>query len=144
MKKTLLIVLLIMFNVSVGQIIVPDTSKMTNTDKMLWYQNEKKSPARAFFYSWLIPTSGHAYAGDWKRGLKYPAYQCASITAGILYFNKGKIGTGSYRSSKSERTLWVVLPLCIGIRVSEFLDVSKAVNDYNQHLYAKLFGKNNL
>ena len=56
-----------MLNFGLSQIIVPDTSKMTNTDKMLWYQNEKKSPARAFFYSWLIPTPGHAYAGDWKR-----------------------------------------------------------------------------
>ena len=133
-----------MLNFGLSQIIVPDTSKMSDTEKLLWYQNQKKSAGLGLFYSILFPSAGHAYASNWKRGLKYPAYQCASITAGILYFNIGKIGTGSYRSSKSERTLWVVLPLCIGIRVSEFLDVSKAVNDYNQHLYAKLFGKNNL
>ena len=71
MKKVLFIVLFIMMNVSVAQNILPDTSKMTNTEKMLWYQNEKKSPARAIFYNWLIPTSGHAYAGDWNRGLKF-------------------------------------------------------------------------
>ena len=141
MKKTLIIVILIMFNVSVAQIIVPDTSKMGDTEKLLWYQNQKKSVGLGLFYSWLLPSAGHAYAGDWYSGLKYPAYQCASIAAGILYFNTGGVGKDEYRDDKSARTLLIVLSLNIGIRIKEFLDVSKAVNDYNKKLYNKLYGK---
>ena len=64
--KRLLIGLFLIFNFGFTQV-VPDTSKMTMAEKMMWYNNEKKSAARGILYSILLPTTGHAYAGNWKR-----------------------------------------------------------------------------
>ena len=60
-------------NLSLGfsQMMIPDTSKMSKTEKIMWYQYEKKSPALAVLFSLFLPTSGHAYSGNWGRGLKY-------------------------------------------------------------------------
>ena len=85
--KKLAIILTLLLSFGFSQIMIPDTSKMTSTEKMMWYQNEKKSPARAIFYSWLIPTSGHAYAGDWNRGLIFKGSELASFFGGILIMN---------------------------------------------------------
>ena len=133
MKKTLLIVLLIMFNVSVAQKIVPDTSKMTNTEKMMWYQNEKKSPARAIFYSWLIPTSGHAYAGDWNRGLIFKGGELASFFGGVFLFEVSTNG-----ESIPGAVLMMISPV---ILIWEFYDVAKTATKYNKQLYKDLFGE---
>ena len=133
MKKTLLIVLLIMFNVSVAQKIVPDTSKMTNTEKMMWYQNEKKSPARAVFYSWLLPTSGHAYAGDWNRGLIFKGSELALFFGGILLIN-----IPPYERDIQGFVLMMISPV---ILIWEFYDVAKTAKKYNKQLYKDLFGE---
>ena len=133
MKKTLLIVLVIMFNVSVAQKIVPDTSKMTNTEKMLWYQNEKKSPARAFFYSWLIPTTGHAYAGDWNRGLIFKGSELALFFGGLVM-----VDDGDFEKGQKGATLIGVSAV---ILILEYYDVVKTATKYNIQLYKDLFGE---
>ena len=135
MKKTLLIVLVIMFNVSVAQKIVPDTSKMTNTEKMLWYQNEKKSPARAFFYSWLIPTAGHAYAGDWNRGLIFKGSELALLFGGLVLIN------GPNWSPEKEEKGGVLIGVSAVILILEYYDVVKTATKYNIQLYKDLFGE---
>ena len=58
--------------------IVPDTSKMSETDKMIWYQNEKKNPVIGMCFA-IIPTAGHAYAGDWNRGILFKGAEGLSL-----------------------------------------------------------------
>ena len=135
MKKKLLIVLLIMMSVCFAQNIVPNTSKMTNTQKMLWYQNEKKSPVKAFFYSFLIPTAGHAYAGDWNRGLILKGSECALFISGSVL-----IGDGKWSSE--------IVPVGVGlvgvsavVLIFEFYDVLKTTTKYNLQLYKDTFGE---
>ena len=36
------------------------------------------------FYSSIMLTSGHAYAGDWKRGIKFLGYEMLAIGAGSI------------------------------------------------------------
>ena len=48
--KKLSVILILLVSIGFGQVMIPDTSKMTNTEKMMWYQNEKKSPALAVFF----------------------------------------------------------------------------------------------
>ena len=88
MKKTILIILLMSFGFS--QIMMPDTSKMTQTEKMMWYQNEKKASSTAVLYSVLIPTLGHSYAGDWTRGLKFKRAQILMFLSGAALEAEGR------------------------------------------------------
>ena len=134
MKKTLLIVLVIMFNVSVAQKIVPDTSKMTNTEKMLWYQNEKKSPARAIFYSWLLPTSGHAYAGDWNRGLIFKGSELALLFSGLIL-----VGDSKWIEHQEKGA--ALIGVSAVILIWEYYDVAKTAKKYNVQLYKDIFGE---
>ena len=142
MKKVLFIVLFIMMNVSIAQNILPDTSKMTNTEKMLWYQNEKKSPARAIFYSWLIPTSGHAYAGDWNRGLKFKAGELAFFLGGILYANSGDGKSSRIGDFRTDELVFSSFLVGSGVvLILEYIDVVKTTKKHNLRLYKDLFGE---
>ena len=69
--KQLTIIQTLLLSFGFSQIMMPDVSKMSDTEKIMWYQNEKKSPALAVLCSFFLPSSGHAYAGDWGRGLKF-------------------------------------------------------------------------
>ena len=131
MKRYLFIVLFLMLEFSFSQMIVPDTSKMSETDKMIWYQNEKKSPARAIFYSWLLPTAGHAYAGNWKRGIKFKGAEIATF---IVAFT---LNEAFYPNP-------IYIPVLLGIPIIfiwEFYDVAKTATKYNKQLYKDLFGE---
>ena len=41
---------------------LPNVSEMSETEKMLVFENNKKSPALGVVFSLLLPSTGHAYA----------------------------------------------------------------------------------
>ena len=45
------------------------TSLVDQNSKMLAYETSKKDPALAGILAFLIPSAGHAYAGNWENGL---------------------------------------------------------------------------
>jgi hypothetical protein len=159
--KRLLIGLFLIFNFGFTQI-VPDTSKMTMTEKMLWYQNEKKSPGLGVLYSFLLPTAGHAYARDWKRGLLIKGASLSLLIIRQLVINEmyGEYDRDHYNSNKwknlssdgiepgypnynqdLDKTQEMVL---LGFYLTyplELYDVARTVKKYNRQLYKKLFGK---
>ena len=134
MKRYLFIVLFLMLEFSFSQMIVPDTSKMSETDKMIWYKNEKKSPATAIFYSWFLPTVGHSYVGDWERGVMFKGLQIGSILGGIFFLEKDS-------SSSSELNGTIMLLTAPVFFLWEFYDVAKLAKNYNKELYKNLFGE---
>ena len=155
--KRLLIGLFLISNFGFTQV-VPDTSKMTMTEKMMWYNNEKKSAARGIFYSFLIPTTGHAYAGNWKRGLIIKGAQVTLIIIQVLVYEEayGKWDDDHYQSNKridgivpgypnyNEDLANVAGVITLGILLSyplDLYDVARTVKKYNRKLYKKLFGK---
>ena len=84
MKKLILILM-------VGSLLaqyLPDISKMSEIEKMLVFENNKKSPALGVWFSFLLSSSGHAYAGDWNRGLKFTAGEVAGLLFYIYEVNK--------------------------------------------------------
>ena len=132
MRKYLFIVLFLMSEFSFSQMIVPDTSKMSETDKMIWYQNEKKSPAAAIFYSWLLPTAGHAYAGNWKKGIMFKGAEMVTIIGGFTLIE----------ASRDISILGISMVLSSPIIfIWEFYDVAKMTTLYNKQLYKNLFGE---
>ena len=67
---------------------LPNISEMNETEKMLVFENNKKSPALAVFYSALISSSGHAYAGDWNRGLLFTGAEVLGILFSLHNLNQ--------------------------------------------------------
>ena len=156
MNKKLILIILLFLNSAFSQIIVPDTSKMSNIEKMLWYENEKKSPGLGVLFSFLLPTAGHVYAGDWKRGLLFKGTQIGNIFLTIYLNNKAwgeydrtYIGPGygaetKYPDYDARLERQSFYPLWTNIFILfpwEIYDLTKTVKKYNQQLYEKLFGK---
>ena len=159
--KRLLIGLFLIFNFGFTQI-VPDTSKMTMTEKMLWYQNEKKSPGLGVLYSFLLPTAGHGYARDWKRGLIIKGASLSLFIIWQLLLNEmyGEYDRDHYNSNKWKNLssdgivpgypnynqdlikpqAMVFYGFCLSYPL-ELYDVARTVKKYNRQLYKKLFGK---
>ena len=146
------ILVFLFLNLSFSQIVVPDTSVMSQTEKMLWYQNEKKSPGLGVLYSFLLPTAGHAYAGDWKRALLFKGSQIGMVFLHYSLYNKawgerdedhGVFDTAypDYDASIEERAYYPLFAAVFILLPLEYYDVTKTVKKYNQQLYEKLFGK---
>ena len=148
-KLTILLTLLLSFVFS--QIMMPDTSKMTNTEKIMWYQNEKKSAALAVGFSVLLPSAGHAYAGDWTRGLKFKSSQILLFIVGGTLAAEGasrewkNVGGTRIKKRKSTTLYNVGVIMCIAgpiaIYIWELIDVAKTTKKYNNQLYKNIFGK---
>ena len=135
MKKTLLIVLLIMFNVSVAQKIVPDTSKMTNTEKMMWYQNEKKSPTLAVLLNMILPSLGHAYIDDWERGLIFQGGKLGGFVLLVAF------GQAVNKNWGEDESIGAIIFCSVIGTIWESIDVVKQTELRNKVLYKSIFGK---
>ena len=135
--KQLTIILTLLLSFGFSQIMMPDATKMSNTEKMMLYQTEKKSPGLAVFYSLLLSSSGHAYSGNWKRGLKINA----------IKYSLGLAGTYSiFRWAPEEDYTFGALAVgfylgTLGVFVYELIDVAVQAKNYNNTLYKQIFGK---
>ncbi len=88
MKKLILSVLLIVgFLFSQNLPPQSDIEKMTASEKMMLYNMNKKSPALGVTYSFLLSTSGHAYAGNWKKGMKFFGAQLGALSMFLIFNN---------------------------------------------------------
>ena len=104
------------------------------------YQTQKKSEGTAMLFSFIIPTAGHAYAGNWGRGLGFAATQVGLY---IMAFTAGMdeicndYGYGYYYSNcynEPNGLFWVGFFGAIGTRFYEIFDAGKEVKKYNQKL----------
>ena len=150
--KRLTIILTLLLSFGFSQIMMPDASKMSDTEKMMWYQNEKKSPALALAYSFLLPSAGHAYAGDWARGLKFKVLEIGLFfgSFSVARINSREIPSSDvncYRNCTEIESdeffvnIAVIMFLSAPIIwVWELIDVAKTAKKYNTQLYKNLFG----
>ena len=68
-----LLIILSLLSLSFSQLLLSDEdiAKMSNTEKLMFYNIEKKSPTGALLRETFIPTLGYAYIDDWNRGLYF-------------------------------------------------------------------------
>lgn len=100
-------------------------------NKMMLYQKESKSKATAILLSLLISSAGHAYAGDWGRGLLFLAGRLGSYAMIISGANsRGNEGVAS-----------AGLVLLLVLMIGEPIDAASAVDDYNDNLYERIYGR---
>ena len=145
-----------------GQNLPPqsDIEKMSSSEKMKLYHLEKKSPALGVFYSILLPTAGHAYAGNWGRGLKINATKYSlgligtySLVRYFDYYSLNQKGSGfecldnideicdapTKELNKYGTSSMFFYIATLGVYIYELIDVSKQTNNYNKNIYKRLF-----
>jgi hypothetical protein len=107
-------------------------------------ENEKKSTSTAVVLSIFLTSSGHAYAGNWGRGLLFTAGRVSGVvlalTAGIqttTYSTPNPYGySWDYYYSSTEITSWYYIGLgtTLVFSVWEALDAAGEVERYNNNL----------
>jgi hypothetical protein len=113
-------------------------NKLTDAQRKIMYENQKKNPATARALSFLISSAGHAYAENWGRGLLFLLGRTAFLGVAIA----GAEEQYSINHSNSERgnaqvTLGVIGFL--GFAIWEIIDAGNEVEDYNERLYNSIY-----
>lgn len=93
--------------------------------EQLFYEATRKSPTLAVLLSLLLTSTGHAYAGQWERGLLFTA---GRIGCAILAFEAG----GQAKENTDFRTIGILGFLVLGIW--EAIDAADLVHDFNESL----------
>lgn len=139
MKKyiVIMILLVMLFSLTFGQ-------GMSESEKMMMFESQKKNPTTAMIYSCLLTSSGHAYAGNWARGLGFTAGRVGcGVLAIALGFEEKTEDYGWYTQTTLEVTpmyyIGVLGAAVIGIW--EMVDASNEVKKYNANVYEKIYGK---
>ena len=113
-----------------------ENSYSDNTQKLMMYQTQKKSEGTAMLFSFIIPTAGHAYAGNWGRGLGFAATEVGlyimAFTAGMDEVCYGYYYYDCY--SEPNGLFWIGFFGAIGTRFYEIFDAGKEVKNYNLKL----------
>lgn len=97
----------------------------------------KKIPAAAVGLSILLPSLGHAYAGDWNRGSKFLLLEIgAAIVIGLGESQTETVDLGygiTYEETSDEGIALEALGALglIAFRVWELVDAYKTAEDYN-------------
>jgi len=99
---------------------------LTNSQKNAMYENQKKSPATARVLSFLISSTGHAYAGNWGRGLSF-------LGARVLC-----VGAAFETSDENAQRGWLLGMFAIAIW--EIVDAGNEAEKYNRRLYNRIYG----
>jgi hypothetical protein len=118
-------------NVSSPASTQPQTSTMTGRteeliQKLRYYEQEKKNPAVAAYLSLLLTSTGHAYAGNWGRGLLFTVLRVGGY---YLLFTE--------LSSRRETSSVGLLAYLVGT-VVEALDAAWEVDRYNEKLFDRI------
>lgn len=123
------------------------TGGQVDIQKMMLFDKEKKNSGTAVVLSLLLTSTGHAYAGNWGRGLLFTAARVGGVvlalTAGIQT-NTESSGYGYYLYSyqTTEITAWYYVGFATSLvfAIWEAIDASAEVDRYNDDLYRKIMG----
>jgi len=118
-------------NVSSPASTQPQTATMTGRteeliQKLRYYEQQKKNPAVAAYLSLLLTSTGHAYAGNWGRGLLFTVLRVGGY---YLLFTE--------LSSRREISSVGLLAYLVGT-VVEAIDAAWEVDRYNEKLFDRI------
>ena len=123
------------------------------------YEMEKKEPMGAFIGSFLVPSVGHAYAGNWGKGLKFLGAEILALAVMsyassdnstrseyVSYNNYNNYNSyyenGYYRTvEKGTDNDWLIGAGAItflALRVWENIDAYKTAKHYNSNLIKRI------
>lgn len=122
----------------------PQSSYASDAQKMMMYESQKKNPTTAVVLSCLLTSTGHAYAGNWGRGLLFTGgrFACVlfAVTAGIEEKTEYDPYYG-YEYTTTEVTGAYSLGMlgAVVIAIWEMVDASNEVKRYNKKLYNRIY-----
>ncbi len=119
MKKLFISVVSLLFFVSMSGSVFAELNG--ELYKMAKYQSESKNPTVAVLGSWIFPSVGHAYAGDWFRGLPFLAMN-VGLSVVMMSGGGSAIITSSY----------------VVTRTWEYIDAYSTAEDSNHKLAKSL------
>lgn len=115
-----------------------DFNKLSDGEKLMYYESAKKSTSLAVFFSCILPTSGHAYAGKWERGLLYTGAELAWLF-GYYSLKNDCFGADGHCENGGTYDLVAIVGAST-IFALELVDVVKITKQYNINLYEKIYG----
>ena len=132
---------------------LPQTSNNFDSQKLMTYQQQKKSNGTAILLSILLTSTGHAYAGNWGRGLIFSAGRIGGIilafTAGYSNFTRQEepyyvngiyISGGITSGDETNALFYVGVGVAVAAAIWEVIDATMEVDRYNKRLYNKIMG----
>ena len=89
------------------------------------------------FLSWVFPSMGHAYAGNWRRGGYFVIAEISCLYIALSDYSakpQGVLVKDDTISMASSLGLF-------GLLIWEKIDAYQEVEKYNNRIYKKIFGK---
>ncbi|HOA40712.1 MAG TPA: hypothetical protein PKM10_04610 [Halanaerobiales bacterium] len=139
MKKwSVLLVLILLFSFC-----LPVYAQTGDVELFLRYQEQKKNPWVGVAAAWLVPSLGHAYAGNWERGAMFLAAELIEIGFVLwalsdnteeytLYYGYQEYGT-------ENDAIGVIAGIAFfGTRIWEYIDAYQEVEKYNARLLERI------
>ena len=111
------------------------TSLVDQNSKMLAYETSKKDPALAGILAFLIPSAGHAYAGNWENGV---VLLLARFGLAIVAFSGLDMDDVE---EPIKPTYWLGLGGVFVLGIFEVIDAMGEAKKYNSSLAKKIFGE---
>ena len=112
----------------------------SNNKKWYYYYNLKKSPATGAGLAALIPTLGHAYSGQWSRGVPYlitealGVYLCSLSVEESRTYGINRKQSSSQLEIKNKEMFYIGAGVVVLTRLVEIFDAYDASKDYNRAL----------
>jgi hypothetical protein len=123
-----LVVILALVFVSCSMVGVSFAEERDIDTKWQLYNAESKNPWLAVGAAWLMPTLGHAYAGDWGRGLPFFGAEVLGLALMMSSVDTDSVNSGT--ASAGVAILMVA-------RIWEYIDAYGTAEDSNRKLKEK-------
>jgi hypothetical protein len=127
------------------------TPGQLDTPQMLAFEKGKKSKGAAVALSILVTSTGHAYVGNWGRGLIFSAGRIGGAVLALTAGFETKYGyyssydpyadTWLYEYPSSTETtpfFYIGIGVSVACAIWEAIDVAGQVDKYNENLYNSL------
>lgn len=119
-----------------------DQSRQTSGAKrMMLYESKKKSPAKAAFYSCLLPGIGHSYAGNRERGLVFGlvrlGFLLLATEVGWKTEMRGWQGI-TWEETEVTEAFYIGIAGYAIVGVAEMFDAANEAKKYNKRLLQEI------
>ncbi|AGB40980.1 hypothetical protein Halha_1019 [Halobacteroides halobius DSM 5150] len=143
MKKfSLILVFTLLLNFGLAPLAFANEATIDFQKKIFKYEEEKKNPLAAAGMSFVLPSSGHAYSGNWKRGLIFLGIE--AIEAGIMISRANKleevvVDSFYHNQYMLEDNVFMLARIALlATKAWEAVDSYQTAKEYNKNLKEEL------
>ncbi len=122
---------------------VASSNNESESEKLMMYENAKKSPLTAVALSFMLTSTGHLYADNWGRGLLFTGGRLTGSAMVLIGLNKIEVSYDEDEeiTNKGKNLIYLGIGLISVLSIWEMVDAAQEVKKYNRNLYQKITGK---